>query len=114
MADSTAMTRHEHKATFRVGDVPKDAAWHDTTRRVFFDEYHIELTPQESACDGRQHAGTARSGRGIWRLERSSASSARLRRSAARAHPRGAADELLGAKAPQKRIYQRGWCNLLG
>ena len=34
--------------------------------------------------------------------------------SAARAHPRGAADELLGAEAPQKRIYQRGWCNLLG
>ena len=47
MADSTAMARHEHKVTFPVGDVPKDAAWYDTTRRVFFDEYHIELTRQE-------------------------------------------------------------------
>jgi hypothetical protein len=108
MADSTAMTRHEHKVTFPVGDVPKDAAWYDTTRRVFFDEYHIELTPQEclrrQACtQEQQEAGEEF---GVWKEAQQAALGCA---SAARAHPRGAADELLGAEAPQQRIYQRGW-----
>ena len=108
MADSTA------KATFRVGDVPKDAAWYDTTRRVFLDEYHIELTPSTgvlatAGCtQEQQEAGQEF---GVWKEAQQAALGCA---SAARAHPRGAADELLGAEALQKRIYQRGWCNLLG
>ena len=106
MADSTA------NATFPVGDVPKDAAWYDMTRRVFFDEYHVELSPQE--CLRRQAIRRNRNKRERnceWKEAQQVAFGCA---SAARAHPRGAADELLSAEAPQKRVCQRGWCKLLG